>query len=253
VTLTLEGAGTFDDLEMLQKVLDYRGRVRSVRNEEQLKWAMLLHGFEIKRPPRVVRVTDQVESQLNELVSHPGGIARQPPNFRVMTRRLLNAFADQPFESGRRIPEADPEARQAIEMLAHAAFEPEELQKMTLELLGCRIVARTHVSPPSMPGDLGFVQTKLVYDSDAIGTVKVTYDIRLPDEGSPGWIQTQSPVVAEAGYTQFSIRAPFQTRFGEHSLKVKAAITWDDGHIEVVRDVPWFSVDDKATPPDGHN
>jgi hypothetical protein len=256
VTLTSEGAGTFEDVEMLQKVLDYRERVRRIRDEEQLKWAMWLTGLEFAKPPRVIRVTDQVEFRLNWLVSHPSGIAQHPPNFRAMTSQLLNAFVDQPFESRRRIPSPEPEYRDAIPVLDRANFEPEEIRKMTMELLGCKLIARTYDVPFKYwggPNPYPVIQTKLVYDQDAIGPAKVTYDIWLPEEGMPGWVQLMPPTLSDAGYTQFNLRAPFQTGPGKHSFKVKAQVTWDGGRVEVLRDVQLMSVGGSATVSDAND
>jgi len=64
---------------------------------------MLLHGQDIKKPPRVLRETEDVETELNNLIANPQGIAQRQPDFRAMTQRVLRAFVDQPFESNRRI------------------------------------------------------------------------------------------------------------------------------------------------------
>ena len=186
VVARLEGAGTLDDVEILQKALDYRERVRKIRIEEQLKWAMVVDGMEIKMSPHVVRSTDQVEGELNMLIAQPHGLARYPPHFRAMTNHLLRAFVDEPFESRRTIPEAYAPARKATEVLAHAAFEPEEIQKMTLELLGCNLVARAYSTPMRDVHDepTPVIQAKLLYDSDAIDPVKITYKIELPLGGA---------------------------------------------------------------------
>jgi hypothetical protein len=244
VVLTLEGAGTFADVEMLQKVRDYRQRVRNVRDDEQLKWGLLLQGMDIKKPPRVVRETDAVLSELNGLVSHPQGIAQRPPDFRALTERLLKAFVDQPFESHRTIPEVDPGALEATAKIEHATFLPEEIHRMTAELLGCELLAKAW----GMPSPL--VDAKLKYDGEVTGPAQVTYDIRLPEEGTPVWMQTGAPKELDTGFTEFSIRAPFLVRRGDHQLRVRAVLSWQGGNVELERDVPWYSNGDLdvATP-----
>jgi hypothetical protein len=100
-----------------------------------------------KKPPYVIRSTDQVEGELNLPIANPQDLAQYPPHFSAMTHRLLDAFVDQPFESRHTVSETYAPARKAVEVLAHAVFEPEEIQKMTLELLGCRLVTRANSAP----------------------------------------------------------------------------------------------------------
>jgi hypothetical protein len=242
VTVTLEGAGTLEDVQILQKTLDFRERVRNIRTEEQLKWAMVVDGMEIKKPAHVIRSTDQVEGELNLLIANPKDLAQYPPHFMAMTNHLLKAFVDDPFESRRTVPEAYAPARKATEVLDHAVFEPEEIQKMTLELLGCDLIVRAYSTPMRDVHDepTPVIQTKLLYDSDAVGPVTVTYKIELPDEGLPGWIQSQPPTAVDPGYTQFNIMTPYETALGVHTFRVAAQINWDGGHLETARDVQWF-------------
>jgi hypothetical protein len=241
VEVTIEGAGTLEDVQILQKTFDFRDRVRRIRVQEQLKWAVVIDGMEIKMSPHVIRSTDQVEAQLNMLIAQPLGLAEYPPNFKAMTNRLLKAMVDEPFESRRTIPEAYAPARKATEVLAHATFEPEELQKMTLDLLGCNLVARVYSSQLTLHDEPSpVIQTKLLYDSAATGPLKVTYRIEIPDEGLPGWIQSQPPTVVDAGYTQFTVGAPKETLRGARTFRIDAEINWDGGHVETARDVQWF-------------
>ena len=60
---------------MLQKVLDYRERIRKVKEEEKLKWGMLLHGADIRKPPRVIRETEAVETELDASLEPAGNWA----------------------------------------------------------------------------------------------------------------------------------------------------------------------------------
>jgi hypothetical protein len=232
-TVALEASGTFADAEVLQRVLDYRERLQEVRGEEQMKWAMLLNWRNTMKPPRVMRETDAIERQLDEVIATPSGIAERVPDLRAMTQRLLKAFQDQPFESHRSILEPDADSRAARQLLENAVFEPEEIRKMTCELLGCKLVVRAFGTPSPQ------IQAKLVYDEDTVGPAKVAYDISLPEEGSPGWIQTKPQKAADGGYTQFSLRAPFLTRPGSHLLKVKTSLAWEGGQLEKEQEVEW--------------
>jgi hypothetical protein len=81
----------------------------------------------------------------------------------------------------------------------------------------------------------------LAYDSDALGAASVNYDISLPEEGQPGWIQRDPPREVESGYTRFSLMAPFLARQGGHQLRVKATLEWKGGRTEIVRDIVWTS------------
>ena len=81
----------------------------------------------------------------------------------------------------------------------------------------------------------------LRYDSESTGSAQVSYDIQLPEEGRPVWMQTEAPKVLDTGFTQFSIRAPFLVRQGSHQMRVKAVLSWEGGRVEVEREVPWQS------------
>jgi hypothetical protein len=153
-----------------------------------------------------------------------------------MTERVLKAFVDQPFESHRTVPEANADARKATPLLENASFQPEEIRRMTVELFGCELLAKAWGTPSPL------VDAKLTCDPQAVGPARVTYDISLPEEGLPGWIQTGSPEEVESGYTRFSLRSPFPGRRGNHRFRVKATLAWQGGQTEVVRDVEWTSM-----------
>src|ERR1019366_958059 len=68
VTLTLQDTGSFATEKLLENVIHYRARVRQVEVAEKLKWGMLLGVDEIKKEPYVLRETEQVEQELNDLV-----------------------------------------------------------------------------------------------------------------------------------------------------------------------------------------
>jgi hypothetical protein len=196
---------------------------------------MLLHGQDIKKPPRVLRETETIETELNNLIANPHGVAQRQPDFKAMAERILKAFVDQPFESQRRLPEADPEAQKATRSIENGRFEPQEIREMTGQLLGCKLLARAFGTPSPL------VEAKLVCDTEANGPSKVAYEISFPDEGLPGWTQTRSPLVVDGGYTQFGTRTPFPPKLGAHVLKVRADMRWEGGETESTRDVVWFA------------
>ena len=63
--------------------------------------------LEIKKPPRVMLKTEEVERELTAIVERPNGIAGTPPDFQAMRQRVLAALTDKPFDSTRTIPEVD--------------------------------------------------------------------------------------------------------------------------------------------------
>jgi hypothetical protein len=130
LTISIENVGTFADSFTLRQVLDFRERVRNAKLNMKLKHSKVVE-VDINKPPRVIRETEKVERELNELQSNPKGIGQNPPDFNAMSSRILNALKEQPFESERTIPAADPIHRRAIEKIANAQFEPQEIQKIT--------------------------------------------------------------------------------------------------------------------------
>jgi hypothetical protein len=236
VAFNLRVAGNLGDSTMLQKAIDFRERIRKVKEEEKLKWAMLLHGADIRKPPKVIRETEAVEMELDNRISNPLGMGQRPPDFRGMTERVLRAFVDRPYESHRVIPDPDPEGPKSTAMLENAKFEPEEIRRMTAELLGCELLAKVGGTPSPL------VDVKLTYDAEALGAATVTYDISLPEEWLPPWIQRDPPQALESGYTRFSLMAPFLVRKGGHPFRVKATLAWQGGQTEIVRDVVWTSM-----------
>ena len=233
-TIMLEGSGTFADAQMLQRVLNYRERLRKVKIAEKLKDAILLNGGDHSKPPRVIRETEKVEAELNSLVANPKGIAQRPPDFHGMTTHVLGALVDQPFESQRTIPAPDQIDQDSTKLIANAVFEPWEIRNMTLTLLGCEVLAKAWGIPSPT------LIAKLLYDVDAAGPAKVAYEIELPDTGLPGWIMTNRSLGSE-GYAQFGIRVPFPPERGSHTVRVKATLAWEGGQTEVWRDVEVFS------------
>jgi alpha-glucosidase (family GH31 glycosyl hydrolase) len=231
--VTLKNAGTFDDALALQRVLEFRERVRRVKQDEKLKYAMLLDGLDHNKPPRVIRETEKVEALLDALAASPHALAARVPDFRALTRQILHAFVDQPFEAQRTIPAPDEESREAGPKIANAKFEPWELNAMIGKLLGFRLAAKA-----SGQDDCVLI-AKLEYDEETVGKVYVSYQLELPDKGVPGWAQssrTQRP----DGYSEFNIRVPYPPDRRAQKIGVKAILSWEGVQAETARELDWI-------------
>lgn len=130
ITISVANVGAMADSFVLQGALELRERVRNVKFLEKLKYAALLNGAEHCKPPRVIRKTEEVEQQLNQIVADPKGIGRNQPNFEAMIQRVVDSFTDQPFESKRTIPDINESARISEAAIADGAFSEEELNSM---------------------------------------------------------------------------------------------------------------------------
>ena len=69
VVLKLDDAGSLADAIALQRILEFRERVRAVKLQQKLKYALILLGQEHGKPPRVIQETEKVEWKLNDLVA----------------------------------------------------------------------------------------------------------------------------------------------------------------------------------------
>ena len=136
-----ENAGTFSDLRAWQQAWNLREQVRQAKREMKLKHAALVSGPGIKKPPRVIRETEEVERFLTDLIDHPEGCGRTPPDFAELQQRVLAALTNEPFESNRTLPEMDPESRQGTELTKGAKFTAEELQTITNRFRGADLPA----------------------------------------------------------------------------------------------------------------
>ena len=58
-----------------QKAWNLRAQLRQAKRDMKLKHAALVGGPGIKRPPRVIRETEQVEQLLTDIVDNPKGCA----------------------------------------------------------------------------------------------------------------------------------------------------------------------------------
>jgi alpha-glucosidase (family GH31 glycosyl hydrolase) len=139
--LSLSNAGTYADLAIWQKAWNLRAQVRQAKRDMKLKHAALVGGPGIKKPPRVIRETEQVEQVLTEVVDNPKGCGKTPPDYAALEQRVRVALTNDPFESNRTLPEFDPESRQGMELTKGAKFSAEEIQTITNRLRGAAIPA----------------------------------------------------------------------------------------------------------------
>ena len=237
LVLTLQDAGSFADEELLEKVIDYRAHVRQIEIAEKLKWGMLLRGQDIKKEPRVLRETEKVEQELNDLVDSPQRLVSNGADFKSWTSRILTAFVNRPFESNRGIPETDPDALKATRTIEDDVFTPEEISQMTAELLGCKLAVRATGNPsPKVTG-------RLDCDSDSLPGAEVSYEISLPHDNPPGWGEI-SRSLDDQRFVHFEVQAPFPPRPGAHHMQLTAVLKWNGGRAEVTHDVEWVSSGD---------
>ena len=139
--LRVKNAGTFADALVLQKAINLRAQLRQIKRELKPKWARLA-GADCKKPPRVMRRTEEVEQRLNSLIRNPRSSGRKPPDFAAMSQQVLNALVDQPFESNRTIPDINPHSRAVAESIVDASFSPEEIKALSAFILGADVPAR---------------------------------------------------------------------------------------------------------------
>lgn len=133
--LRIENAGTFAGAVNLQKALNLREQIRQAKRLLKLKHVELTAAQDIKKPPRVIRETEKIERQLDQMVDDPKRIEAKP-DFAGMLKHVLDALRDQPFESNRAIPEVDPDAIKTTELIQNGTFTEQEIQRITGLLRG---------------------------------------------------------------------------------------------------------------------
>ena len=139
--VSLSNAGTYADLAAWQRAWNLRAQVRQAKRDMKLKHAALVGGPGIKKPPRVIRETEQVEQLLTDIVDNPKGCGKTPPDYAALEQRVRAALTNDPFESNRTLPEFDPESRQGTELTKGAKFTAEEIQTITNHLRGADLPA----------------------------------------------------------------------------------------------------------------
>jgi hypothetical protein len=240
ITVTLERAGTFSDAVAIGAVLTYRERVRRVKIAIKLFWGVLISLNDIKKEPHVLQETDRVEQILNDLVDQGADIAAHPVNFRKMTSDILDAFITRPFDSTRTLPELDPLALKETLAIADATFTPEELRNMTADLLACDLMVSATDAPKQSTGSLigTLVHARFLYDTAIIDAPQLGYELALPNDGPPGWIEMKRDLQPDGSAT-FSVVSPSPPAPGPHTLKVKAIATWGTHQVILDREVVW--------------
>jgi alpha-glucosidase (family GH31 glycosyl hydrolase) len=240
IVVTLQDAGSFASEKLLEKVVNYRTRVRQIEVAEKRKWGMLLRGQDLKKEPFVLRETERVEQELNDLIDSPQRLASSGVDFKSWTSHILTAFVNHPFESNRGIPEVDPDALKATRMIENAVFTTEEISEMTAELLGCTLRASATGNPsPDVTG-------RLDYDSDSLPGAQVSYELSLPRDNPPGWGEI-SRSLDDQRFIHFEVQAPFPPQPGGHLMQLRAILKWEGGQIEMTRDIEWVSSGDTGS------
>ena len=131
VEIGFVGAGAFADRLNLEKAIVLREQVRLIKREMKLKHLAVTGGMDIKKPPRVIRETEKVERELDEMVRNPKGTVGTSPDFEAMREHVIGAMKDRPFEAERTIPEADPLAIDSTAKSKDATFTAEEIAKIS--------------------------------------------------------------------------------------------------------------------------
>jgi len=134
-------AGTYSDLVTWQKAWNLRAQLRQAKRDMKLKFAALVSGPGIKKPPRVIEETEAVERLLTDIVDDPKSSAQNLPDYTALEQRILTALTNEPFECKRALPELDPESRQGMELTKEAKFTAEELRTMTNRFRGADLPA----------------------------------------------------------------------------------------------------------------
>jgi len=115
--------------------------LRQAKRDMKLKHAAIVSGPGIKKPPRVIRETEEVERLLTDLIDNPKGCGQKPPDYAALEQRVLAALTNDPFESDRTLPEYDPESRQGTELTKGATFTAAEIATITNRCRGADLPA----------------------------------------------------------------------------------------------------------------
>jgi hypothetical protein len=134
--LEFVNAGTFSDLVAWQQAWNLRNQVRAAKRDLKLKHAALVSGPGLKKPPRVIRETDEVERLLTEVIDHPKGCGRAAPDYAALQQRVITALTNDPFESNRALPELDPDSLKGMELVRGAKFTEAEIKAITCRFRG---------------------------------------------------------------------------------------------------------------------
>jgi alpha-glucosidase (family GH31 glycosyl hydrolase) len=132
-TIRIEGADTHADWITMQKALRLRSQVREAKRLMKLKHAELLAGGDVKRMPRVVERTEEVERELTAIINSPRG---KSPDFGALRQRVLDALVDHPFATDRAIPDVDPESAGWEKKIADGQFTPAEIEAIKAVIPG---------------------------------------------------------------------------------------------------------------------
>ncbi len=144
VVVSIGGAGTYADALALGKCSNLRQQVRQAKRVMKLRHADLLGYADVKKPPRVIRRTEEVENELTALVDSPRGIGGRRLDFEAMRQAVVDALTDKPFESDRTIPDIEPTTIEATRQIERGQLTPEQIEKIKGILRGADLPAWLH-------------------------------------------------------------------------------------------------------------
>ena len=141
MAIRIEGAGTYEDAVTRQLAVNLRAQVRQVKRELKVEHARVTEAAEIRKPPRVIRLTEDVESELCDMIDAPKGLGQNPPNFSALRKRVLDALMDRPFESDRTVPEVNDSCIATTKKIENLTISPEETERIEKLLRGADLPA----------------------------------------------------------------------------------------------------------------
>ncbi len=140
-TVLVQGAGSYADGVVLQKALNLREQIRQAKREMKFKHSELLAGGDVKKMPRVIERSDEIERRLTALISSPKMSGKNPPDFGALRQKVVDALTDGPFKYDRTIPDVEPESSASAARTENAVFTPEELARITQMIPGADVPA----------------------------------------------------------------------------------------------------------------
>ena len=141
-TVLVQGAGTYADALVLQKALNLRAQIRQAKREMKFKHSELLNGGDVKKMPRVLERSEEIERRLTAIINSPKSGGKTPPDFDALRQRVLDALTDGPFNYDRIIPDVEPESSASAKRTENAVFTPDEISRIKLLIPGADVPAR---------------------------------------------------------------------------------------------------------------
>ena len=237
--VALEGAGTFADFRSRSYAREFRSRVRRIRQQAKVKLAMATDLGDLMRPPQLMVVTGELESELTAALEDSRGLSSRPPDYARMASRLARAVRENPFRVERQLHDHNADTRRRAKLLAEVRFTPEEVDHLLAILYGVELPARAIWTDPDIPAASGaflHLQAQLRYDSALLGAVEERVSFMPPDE-LPGW-SMGAPYRTDDGYTRTDVRQISGADLRPRVFRARGSIRWDrDESLEIWRDI----------------